>query len=65
MKSGKEVSCDRYKEEIPLVQDFENWCIKLTLEEGLESGRVGTVVGDDDTRAADDFAGLALTVDLL
>jgi hypothetical protein len=36
----------------------------LTLEEDLEGGRVGTVVGDDDTRAANDLAGLALAVNL-
>lgn len=34
------------------------------VEEDLEAGGLGTVVGDDDTRAADDLAGLALTVDL-
>lgn len=34
------------------------------VEEDLEAGGLGTVVGDDDARAADDLAGLALTVDL-
>lgn len=34
------------------------------VEEDLEAGGLGTVVGDDNARAADDLAGLALTVDL-
>lgn len=34
------------------------------VEEDLEASGLGTVVGDDDARAADDLAGLALTVDL-
>lgn len=34
------------------------------LKEDLESGRVLTVVGDDNARAANDLSGLALTVDL-
>lgn len=37
---------------------------KLTLKEDLESGRVLTVVGDDNARAANDLSGLALTVNL-
>lgn len=37
---------------------------RLTLKEDLESGRVLTVVGDDNARAANDLSGLALTVDL-
>jgi hypothetical protein len=36
-----------------------------TVEEDLEGGRVLAVVGDDNARAADDLAGLALTVNLL
>jgi len=38
---------------------------KLTVEEDLEGRAVLAVVGDDDTRASDDLAGLAFTVDLL
>lgn len=38
--------------------------IELTLKEDLESGRVLTVVGDDNARAANDLSGLALTVNL-
>lgn len=34
------------------------------VEEDLEASGLGTVVGDDDARAADDLAGLALTVNL-
>jgi hypothetical protein len=34
------------------------------VEEDLEAGGLGTVVGDDNARAADDLAGVALTVDL-
>lgn len=34
------------------------------VEEDLEASGLGTVVGDDDARAADDLAGLALAVDL-
>lgn len=34
------------------------------VEEDLEAGSLGTVVGDDDARAADDLAGLAVAVDL-
>jgi len=34
------------------------------VEEDLETGSLGTVVGDDDARAADNLAGLALAVDL-
>lgn len=37
---------------------------RLTLKEDLESGRVLTVVGDDNARAANDLSGLTLTVDL-
>ena len=48
----------------PLTHTHPPSKIVLTLKEDLEGGRVGTVVGDDDTRAADDLAGLALTVNL-
>lgn len=34
------------------------------VKEDLEASGLGTVVGDDDTRAADNLAGLAVTVDL-
>lgn len=37
----------------------------LTVKEDLEGRRVLTVVGDDNTRAANDLAGLTLSVDLL
>lgn len=58
--AGLEV-CQTVSKQIP---DENLKITRLTLKEDLESGRVLTVVGDDNARAANDLSGLALTVDL-